>query len=272
MRFGGITTNNNARAIMRLSAIAIPVVLTLYGILIQQNIITSAYYVSDIFFVILMLSWLTFGVLQYVLYTNNGLNVGLRLTLYHVFAILYILFVSGFSVPFIAFWILLLLASYAYFSYKGVLLSLLLFVGIATVDMFRTDDSVEFVVMDFMAVFGVIIVGLTAIALTKVQETNSEQLKKSKKDELLQRDSILTLVNNLADPILSTDSSGKISIFNASVLGLLDTNESLIGKNISEVVTLYDEDKNLIDFLKLLRNAQSVIINDSLTMKIAEEE
>lgn len=272
MATGGIRVDERTQQIMRLSGVILPVVLTFYGILIKAGIVSSSIYFSDGLFVTLMATWLLVGVFQYLFYSRSLQATAWRVITYHGLAAIYILLISGFAMPFIICWILLILASYAFFSDNGLRLSLMTFVALAAADSILNLDQAGVLVNDLMALLAVLIVAITTVALTKVQEIDGQQLEKSKKDESLQRDSILTLVNNLADAVLSTDRDGKIGIFNAAVIGLLDTNESLAGKNIGDVITLYDENSEAVDIKKLLLQSRGVTVNDNYTTSIGDEE
>lgn len=272
MAIGGIRVNEKTQQIMRLSGVIIPVVLTFYGILVQANVIASNVYHSDGLFVSLMAAWLLIGMFQYLFYSSKVRALAWRIIAYHALAAVYVLFVSGFAMPFIICWVLLLLASYAFFGDNGLRLSLMSFVALAAADSILMLDQEGVFVDDIMALLAVLIVATTTVALTKAQEVDGKQLAKSKKDESLQRDSIITLVNNLADAVLSTDKDGRIDVFNASVIGLLDTNESLAGKNINDIMTLYGEEATSVDLLKLLKQSRGLTVNDTYTMKIGGEE
>ena len=272
MEFGGITTSKKSQQIMRLSGLIIPVVFTLYGLLIMYKVVPSAFYSSDTIFFSLMAGWLLMGIFQFLFYTKTLRSAAFRVVSYHVFGGAYLLLISGFTMPFIGCWVLLLLASYAYFSDNGTRFNLLVFIAIAAADIIIHPELSSVLVNDVMAVLSVIIVGVATIALTKAQQTDSATLEKSKKQETLQRDSIITLVNNLADAVLSTDRNGVIKIYNAASLGLLDTNESLAGKQVDDVMTLYNEDDKVVRFTELLKNSRGVSVNDTLTMTIGGEE
>lgn len=272
MQLGGITTSEKSQQIMRFSGLLIPVVLTFYGILIQYNIVASSYYVSDTIFFSLMAVWILVGSFQFLFYTKSSLDAGFRLISYHALSAAYLLLVSGFAMPFIGCWVLLILASYAFFSDSGLRLSLMTFIAIAAGDTIVHVEEADVLLNNVMAVLAVLIVGIATVSLTRVQETDSEMLEKSQEEEGLQRDSILTLVNNLADAVLSTDKNGVVRVYNAASLGLLDTNGDLNGKHIDDIVTLYNQDDSSVSFHELLKKSRGVTINDTLTMNVGGEE
>ena len=90
-------------------------------------------------------------------------------------------------------------------------------------------------------------------------------------NDSLDRDRLLTLVNNLADPIISTDKNGIIRVHNAASLNLLDTNTELNGQTIDSVLKLTDQEGESVKLLPLLKNSHTVTVDDTLTTIVAGE-
>jgi signal transduction histidine kinase len=102
----------------------------------------------------------------------------------------------------------------------------------------------------------------------RAQEVNSTELSRSKAEQSLQRDRILTIINNLADAVLSTDKHGIIRVYNAASLNLLDTNQSLNSHHIGKVLTLRDANGDTVNPFDLLKNSNGVVVRDDLLMDI----
>ncbi|HRQ86829.1 MAG TPA: PAS domain-containing protein, partial [Candidatus Saccharibacteria bacterium] len=89
--------------------------------------------------------------------------------------------------------------------------------------------------------------------------------KKSKKiTEQAETDRLLTIINNLADATFSTDETGKILMYNAASLDLLDTNQDLTGKQLGTLFKLHDGDDNKINMSTLLKEATKETRRDDL--------
>lgn len=116
-----------------------------------------------------------------------------------------------------------------------------------------------------------VILAAVNFAHTKSQKIDNKALTRSRAHESLERDRILTIVNNLADAILSTDENGIIRIYNAASLSLLDTNTGLDGKNINDVLNLIDQDGKEINLLDNMKESRSVIVRDDVTITVADE-
>ncbi len=271
MYAGGQTINDRTAQIIRFSGLLIPIVLLLYGFLIQYDLVESSHYINDSVFYAIMLPWLSIALVQFFNKSKSADGSAFRLISYHLLAAAYIILVSGFTMPFTVAWVLLFLASYAYFSQTGLRLSVAALIVTAFIDLPLHLTQATIMISDALAMLAVLLVGITSIAISKVQEVDAVELSRSKALENLQRDRILTIVNNLADAVLSTDKDGVIRVYNAASLNLLDTNNSLNGHHIDEILALRDQNKDRINAFDLLKGAQSVVVRDDLTLVIAEE-
>ena len=268
---GEVTVNERTAKIIRTSGLFMPLLLLGYGILIQYSVLDSSHFLSDPGFYIGMVVWFVVAAAQYIWPVKHQLSSAFYLIAYHLLGALYILFVAGFTTPFTPAWAVLLLASYAYFSNRGLAISAAALVLTAAADVFLQGFTSTVTITNILTTLGVLSIGLTAVAIGRVQEIDGAELIKSKALETLQRDRILTIVNNLADAVLSTDEDGIIRVYNAASLNLLDTNSSLNGHHIDDVITLYDKNGKEIALASELKKSKSVIIRDDVTFTLEGE-
>lgn len=267
---GGLTINKQTAHIIRVAGLLVPLVLLVYGLLVQYDFLPSQHYLSDNIFYAIIIPFVIIGVGQFLFPSRSRLEAGVRLGLYHVAGALYFIFVTGFSTPLVVGWMMLFVGSYAYFSTVGIQVSILVFIAAAVADAFIHSQPAT-VMADLLTLVIVMVVGLATIAIGRIQEVNGAELTRSKEQELLQRDRILTIVNNLADAVLSTDQDGIVKVYNAASLNLLDTNASLNGTHIDEVVTLQDQNGKRVKLSSIFKKARGVVVRDDLTMTQDDE-
>lgn len=268
---GGVKVNQRTARIIRLAGLFLPVLLLLYGGLIHYGAVDQSNYTDSNTFLIIIAAWLVLAIVQYLAPAKTQLDAALKIAGYHVFAGLFVLFVAGFSAPFIAAWVLLLLTSYTYFSARGLLLSIGFLVLVAASNILLHGGDSTIIAITSMAVAAILALGLTATSISRSQEIDGAELSRSKAEESLQRDRILTIVNNLADAVLSTDKDGVVRVYNAASLNLLDTNASLNGHHINEAITLYDLEGKPVDMFSELKKSRATIVRDDLTLSIEGE-
>lgn len=267
----GVMFNSKTARIMRLAGFIMPFFLGIYGVLVQNGIVDTSHYAGDIAFYSIIIPWVILGAFQYFLPSTTLFASAWRFVVYHIITAFYILFVAGLTTPFTAAWVLLFLASYAYFSRTGLRLSVGFFVLVSLVDLILFFDNPTVFATDVITLLTILIVGVITIIITHIQEVDEAELMRSKAVQTLQRDRILTLVNNLTDAILSTDNQGIIRLYNAASLNLLDTNESLNGTHINDTLPLKDKTGRAISLFDSLRHTHSVVVRDDLTMAIGDD-
>jgi len=265
---GEVTIDPGTSRIIRYTSLIIPPLFTVYTFIIHFSKIDSFRYpTADWVIISIMIPWVIAGVVQFIFPITKQWGAFLYLAANHLFAILSLLFIASFSTSLSPLWIVLFLASHIYFPKTGVFTSIILLFVTAFLDTFL-HFSPGTLATNMVIAFGVTALGLTAIELGRVQEKNSQR---SHMQEALQRDRILTIVNNLADAILSTDRNGIVQVYNAASLNLLDTNKSLNGQHIDDILTLYGPGDKPVSLFKTLKKSNSVVVRDDLTLTLEGE-
>lgn len=270
---GGIGVKSGTRGIVRLSALLLPVLLIPYSLFIRSGFFDRSHYAGDTVLLLILLPWVALALAQVFLPPANKRSVMLRLAVYHVFAAAYILFVSGFLVPFIAAWPLILLISRLYFSDRGAYFNLAALAATYITDtlLHRGNHLHLLLLSDTMSVLTVFVVGVVIILLNRVEQADSAELVLSKAKESLQTGRINTLINNLADAVISTDEKGGVEVYNAAALNLLNTNESLNGRHINTIIPAKDRDGKPVDIFENLRKTRGMTVRDDLLVGVDDE-
>lgn len=270
---GGAHYSTETAKIIRYAGLFVPIILVGYGLLIQYGIIHTPHKIDMPGFYLLSFWWLFISILQFISKSKTATESALRLIAYHLLAGAFLVFVSGIASPLVACWLLLLIASYTYFSKIGLQISIFIFVAVVLFDIaLKGNLYPNIIVQDLVALVAVLIIGLVTLSVSKTQTMSKGALKKSKLNEKTQRDRILTIVNNLTDAILSTDEEGVVRVYNAASLDLLDTNDSLVGKNVGDILNLSDVDGTAIDIIKELKALNSVKKRDDIVYNISKDD
>lgn len=267
----GILLNQRTAQAMRFAGILLPAALFGYGFLVRDGVVDTSHYAGDLALYLITIPWFIFGFLQFFLQGKKRLDFLWRFITFHGFAALYVFFIAGLNTPFTAGWILLFLSAYATFSSIGLRISIGIFAATAIIDSLIFWQTPSILLINSLWLFVILIVGITCSVIVRIQEIDEAELMRSKAQQTLQRDQILTLVNNLTDAILSTDDKGIIRLYNAASLNLLDTNKSLNGLHIDDVLPLKDVNGKAIHLTESLEKTHSVVIRDDLTMTMGDD-
>ncbi len=272
MNKGGLQVDDHTLYTARTVGLLTPIVLTLYGIIVALGYAPNEHYAGIVPFLVLSVGWIVFGCAQYVTPTRNLNVLVARLVVHHIFAVLYVALVAGFSLAFLSGWALLYLMAYLYLYIPGFVASVSILVVLTLLDSaFHQHDSREIVAM-LLNVIGTVLVGVAAISISYLRLKERTELEHSQHREHAERDRIQTIVNNLSDAVISTDSRGIVRIYNAACLGLLDTNKDIQGKRINDVLKITDADGKIIDVAKRLKASTATTIDDSLRMGASNDQ
>lgn len=115
-----------------------------------------------------------------------------------------------------------------------------------------------------------IIIGVFLCAMAVMLFRMSKQLEAKNREECnkknIERHKMIALINNVTDAIFSTDEHGIITSYNSAALNLIDTNRSIEGVHISEVLTLETVDKTPFEIFKELSKSAAIRQRDDLIM------
>lgn len=106
----------------------------------------------------------------------------------------------------------------------------------------------------------------TTIALTKPELDNTTN------HASFQHDSLLAVINNLKNAIVGVGNDRRVSLYNASTLNLLDTNQELENQPIEEVLKLEDSRGNPISLLNMLAKVKTVKTRDDVYITQGDEQ
>lgn len=267
---GGKQKEFNTENVLSFTEVAVPTIMVIYGFLAKFGLVSNEYYTSDA--VLYILSLVMMGVALITVAKPSLIKPLVKTVTYHILTLLFLTFVTGFSSPFLAVWILLLINTSTHFSIDTSWNSILIFISASALQSFfflPNDPGAQLKQLITVLTFSAL--GAIVVIIFHSQKVNQADLVSSKKRESLERERLLTIVNNLTDSMMVVSKTGKIEIFNASTLNLLDTNQSLIGKNINRVLELKDENNKPFNFDKSFKTAKSNLIRNDLTLKVESE-
>ncbi|EDK72801.1 multi-sensor signal transduction histidine kinase [candidate division TM7 genomosp. GTL1] len=244
----------------------------IYGGLVWYGLVPSPHFDTTAF-VVFSFGLFAMATAQFLDTKPTFFRMSARLMAYHLLIMGYALFVTGFYSLILIGWPILLNISYVYFGRFAFFAStlLLLLTAAGNVILYK-DAPPEALILNIVASGIVIFVGSIISWLGRVHAAEHFAFQKARASESLQRDRIISLVNSIGDAILNTDAHGVIRTYNAASLDLFDTNESLNGKKMDDLLVLYNENNEKISLFKEVAGAQTVIIREDLTYRFGDGE
>jgi len=268
---GGTTDMPKTARIFRFAGLLAPAIFIIYGTLIQLDYINAPHPINVWILYILSFWWVLLSLLDFFTPKRSRLDSILRLACYHLLIGSYLIFVAGITSPFSAGWLILMIMSFIDFPKYGLQISAFSFLIVIMADYILWGGRAT-IVYDLITIVSFLSISIVVPYLTKPKKATKITLDHDKSQESLQQNRVLTIINNLSDAVISTNSNGTIKVYNAASLNLLDTNDSLNGKHINEILPLTDQDGNKVDMLKELQNAKTTIKRDDLNYSFDENE
>lgn len=260
--------------IVRISALISPLVLIIYVVLANKGVINVPYRIDQTGITILLGSLAFAAIVQCFSSTTSKVDLTFRFSAFWIASGAFFIFYSAFTNPLIVLWIALIATCYSRLSTFGIQLSFFYVISSIIFDsVFWNKDNPAVVGKNLIVVLGILMTS-TVITLVfhRYQKNTNLAINQGKERENLQKDRVLTIVNNMADAVISTDTKGIINVNNAASLSLLDTNKSLIGRNIKDVLPLKDKEGNIVHIFDELQTAKKVSRRDDLIYSFSADD
>jgi len=270
--------NDKTSFLVRLTGLIAPIAAVIYGFLTRFEIIKIDHsptnqIIGNLDLYIISFLLLTLGIWQLARPFKSQIGLIIRLFAYQILLGAFLIFISGLTPPFAAFWILLTLESWVYLQKKGMYISIILFIIVVLIDtLIYQTISIQSITFGVAEIVLVSYISWVVIQTNAANAVRKAELSNSKSKESLQRDQFLTIINNLTDAVMSVDMEGIIRVYNAASLNLLDTNENLTGKNINQVLPLTNQEHNPVNIFTEFKKAKTVIKRDDLVYTFDDEE
>ena len=104
------------------------------------------------------------------------------------------------------------------------------------------------------------------------QKKNQNTLIEARKNIIHEHEKVLAIINSIREAIVSVDIKGNIELYNSAALDFFDTNASLIGKNINNILKLTTLDGKTFNLKKVLVKNKSLFSRNDLSFNLGEEK
>lgn len=179
---------------------------------------------------------------------------------------LLVIFLDPYPTPFYFQFILLLIAVDLIFGEWWFRFTLVYFASVFYLSYFNSTDDItaEGIALATTYVIGSTLVAVLVSRYRRVSDEERELLDKTSKESAFERQRLLSLINNMGEAVVATDAEGKIIIYNAAVLELLDTNQTLDNKSLDNILKLKDKAGKIVKPTSLLQHAKTGTTNTDL--------
>lgn len=91
-----------------------------------------------------------------------------------------------------------------------------------------------------LAWLGLALIAVSYALLVQLSSHHTvRELERARENHAADRGQLITIINSMSVGMMSVSASGSIKLYNAALLALIDTNDSITGKNVSDVFNTY---------------------------------
>ena len=186
----------------------------------------------------------------------------------HIFVLTAVLLSGGLASPYYPLFFLLIIGVISAYGLAGLaftlasqaVISMILLVSRLEPGAQPNAAEIQFIIkLIFVIVFSI-------MAAQSVRSRDEEQLLENRFTSRLdaQRQRLLALINSLSSAVLAVDRSGKVYLYNAAALELLNTNRDINGLEAASILKLHDEKFTSVDLNELLHDGKGALARKDL--------
>ncbi|MBI3889305.1 PAS domain-containing protein, partial [Candidatus Saccharibacteria bacterium] len=180
----------------------------------------------------------------------------------------------GAYTPFVLLWAVVIILSHLYSGfYMFIVSSVLLLIETGLIFYVNRNEpslqnvySIYFILSFFVAV-ATIGVSYVAIKMISNGKERNRKLAESQQAEQVQLNRLNTLLNSISDTVLTLNRYGRITSQNSAALSFFDTNQTLVGKSIDNVLIVSDESNKPVSIREISKEMHGTVIREDITMK-----
>lgn len=201
----------------------------------------------------------------------SSISVLFRLSVIQATFACYLVFVCGFTSPVVFTWLLFAVMSDVFFGIRGVACSLAMLVVTSCIAISLGQYGEELRIASFTTLLITLGGSLFVILIRSITRREHLELERTRIHHQSDHSQLVTILNSISVGIASTDAYGTLKLYNAAFLSLLDTNTSLGGKNIDDVLQSQTVDGTATPLMDIVQKS-FMTHRDDLVLRYSDDE
>ncbi len=187
----------------------------------------------------------------------------------------FIYYVGAYN-PFVMLWAVVLIMSYLYSGLVMFIVSVCLLLIETTMvlalfhehlpESVSQEQFIIYVVLSYVLALLVVVLSYALVRMIARSNDKTKKLAASQQAEEVQLSRLNTLLNSISDTVLTLNRYGRVTSENSAALSFFDTNQSLVGKNIDDLLPLKDAALEPVSIRKMAQNSNSSVFRDDLSV------
>ncbi len=193
--------------------------------------------------------------------------------LFHVAIGSFIVFTAPLNSPYVFVWILLVFGISVNISNSATRFSYVALLCVQWMTLLYRDMLSLTNIFNLVVTFSLIIIISQLMIQARAGEQHElNELKNSLDRENYERQRVLSLINSMGEAVVATDEDGKVLLYNAAILNLLDTNASLEGELLDKYLHLKTSTGKSVKLFSLLKNNDAGITSRDYLHEYAKND
>lgn len=192
----------------------------------------------------------------------------------HIIAFLALIFVVPIFGPYILILPLIMLSDGFRYGVSGILWNLFAqTVALVAAVIYQYDVLSTSVLSD--SLLYLLLLDFTGIFLWRILRADYQdrlKLEALRASTRLEQDRLRSLINSMTEAVIATDNKGKITVYNGATLSLLDTNSSLLGSKLSEVLKITDSQGKKLDLIDAAHKSNLSMTRSDAVLKLSDAD
>jgi signal transduction histidine kinase len=254
--------------------IAGPLVLAIVLIISLDFLLGKTYSQNLLVVSLIMAGSFVFSLTHLIPAFQFGKRHGIYLFLYHVLLAVCLVVIVPTLSYYLLIWTILAYLSEYYYQAKGIYASLFGLLMTIAIGVWYQNQNFGAELL-WNALTWYIVLSVIILMLSRVMLGNrAKRLELSEKiiHAEYEHERMINLINSMTEAVLAIDDKGTINIYNAAALDLLDTNVELSGKQIDEVLHLYDDQKNAISALEIAQSTRYLQKRSDIFLRFSDDD
>jgi two-component system phosphate regulon sensor histidine kinase PhoR len=217
------------------------------------------------------------GISRFFNLFNINKYTGTHLVLYHLLISIGLMWFAPLGSLYVSVWLIIIFLTNFYYGVRKTFTSLLLLLVVLEVQLLRSSlvngsISSDALLTSVGQFFIIVAISMFFIDTQSVNDQDKALLQSNIKRAQLARERLVSLINSMTDGVLAIDEKGRIKLFNASALNVLDTNIDLEGKDIHQFMSIIDAKNKRLDLLAWAATGKSAVQSTEYRLKYRDGE
>ncbi len=246
--------------IPRVAGLVMPLVLVGYSLLTMEFWLPTW---ENVAFITVSCLWLILGIWQFS--PSAPIRPWFKVIANNIFAAFFAVYIGSFWTALVVAWVVLGIESALIVSPTAGAVTAVFAVVASIIRAFRDGGGIDYLdIAGLIAtVVSIVFAAIFVLRMLTEYSKSEDRLLEAMAAATRQKERLDTTINAITEVIIATDSRGKVLLYNAAALNLLDTNENLKRYYVYDLLRLSTERRGRVDLKRFIETLEHITTRDN---------